>query len=101
MRLIGELRLPEADWDLTEYASLFQRLGAFPDKAGTVTRYVRYSNDAGGRTGVRFLGIETNLTGNIPAGMLALELGDNAITVLRPTCLYRRSLYLLKKSGLS
>jgi GrpB-like predicted nucleotidyltransferase (UPF0157 family) len=84
MRLIGELRLRGADWDIPELVNLFQKLGDTIAKAGTVTRYLRYFGDAGERTEVRFFGIETDSIKYIPKGMVALELGNDTITVLEP-----------------
>ena len=85
MRLIGELCLRGADWDMAGFASLFERLGATINDVGAVTRYVRYYGDAGGRTEVCFFGIETDSIEYIPRGMVALELGDDTITVFKPT----------------
>jgi GrpB-like predicted nucleotidyltransferase (UPF0157 family) len=70
---------------MAEFASLFERLGAIVDDAGAVTRYGKYCGDAGRRTEVRFFGIETDFIKYILRGMVALVLGDNTITVLKPT----------------
>lgn len=85
VRLIGELRLRGVDWDMLEFANLFERLGAIIDENGAVTRYVRYYGDAGEQTELRFFGIEVASIKYIPKGMMALELADDTITVLKPT----------------
>jgi GrpB-like predicted nucleotidyltransferase (UPF0157 family) len=85
IRLIGELWLHGADWDLLAYPDLFRRLGAIVEGTGTVTRYVRYYGQAGGRTEVRFFGVDTDTIGYIPAGMIALELGEDTMSVYVPT----------------
>ncbi len=79
MRLIGQLRLQKADWDLAEYRSLFHRLGDIAE-SGKVTRIIRYSGEVGGHTEVRFFGIETE-SENIPESMEALELGENSFSI--------------------
>jgi len=80
LKLIGEMRWGEADWPLPDYVSLFNRLGNLPEKAGTVSRYMRFSGEAGGVTLARFFGIEMESIRDIPKGMIALEMGNDTIT---------------------
>ena len=82
LRLIGGLRVRGKDWDVPQFARLFKRLGAIASPG--VTGYVGYHGRAGGRTEVRFFGIQAESVGQIPRGMVALELGEDSITVLRP-----------------
>lgn len=84
MRLIGGLRTRGADWSLSEFAALFERLGASVESAGVIKRYVRYFGEAGGCTEVRFCGIQVEFIERIPEGMVALELSENAIMVFKP-----------------
>jgi GrpB-like predicted nucleotidyltransferase (UPF0157 family) len=82
MRLIGEIKVGGVEWTLEEYRSLFERLGNVPEP-GVVTRLVRYFGTAGGHIEARFLGVESD-TADIPDDMVALELGEDTITVRRP-----------------
>jgi GrpB-like predicted nucleotidyltransferase (UPF0157 family) len=84
MQLVGELRPREDEWNLAEYAGLFKKLGGLPEKADSLSRYVRFSGNAGGRTVMRFLGADLDSIGCIPAGMVAIELEDDRITFLKP-----------------
>ena len=84
MRLIGGLRQHGGDWDVPQLASLFKRLGAIIEGPG-VTRYVGYHGQVGGVTTVRFFGVQVDSIESIPRGMVALQLDQDAITVLRPS----------------
>lgn len=81
IRLMGELRPRSEDWSLAEYRTLFGKLN---DIAGEskITRYVRFSGEAGGQTVARFFGIETELK-DVPDGMIVLEPGENVFRVLQ------------------
>ena len=85
MRLIGELRTCGVDWNISEFAILFERLRATVEGAGAINRYVRYYGDTDDCTDVRFFGIEVESIEYIPEGMVALELGENTITVRETT----------------
>lgn len=84
MRLVGDVRRRGADWEMAEFAGLFERLGANAEGGGVVTRYLRYYGEAEGRAKVRFFGIEVESVEHISRGMVALELGEDTITVLDP-----------------
>lgn len=84
IRLIGGLKLRGTDWDILELRGLFQRVGDTVAKDGVVTRYMRYFGDAKDHTEVRFFGIQVDSITYIPEGMVALELGDNTLTVFKP-----------------
>jgi GrpB-like predicted nucleotidyltransferase (UPF0157 family) len=86
IRLVGELRLRGADWEMPEFASLFGRLGTIVRDDGVLTRHLRYYGEIGDRTEVRFFGIEVESITQVPEGMVALELGGDTITVLEPGC---------------
>jgi GrpB-like predicted nucleotidyltransferase (UPF0157 family) len=82
MRLVGSLRTQESDWDLSGYRALFENVGAIAKK-GLVTRLVRYSGEAGGRTVLRFFGIAVELIDSIPEGMSALELHQDSFRIFQ------------------
>ena len=84
MRLIGDLRLRGVDWNMSEFALLFERLGASVEGNGLIKRYVRYSGDTDGSTEIRFFGIEVEFIVHIPEGMVALELSNDTFIVLEP-----------------
>jgi GrpB-like predicted nucleotidyltransferase (UPF0157 family) len=84
MRLIGDLRPRRVDWSISEFAILFERLGATVENNRVIKRYVRLYGDTDGCTEVRFFGIEVDFIGHIPEGMIALELSENTLTVLEP-----------------
>jgi len=84
MRLIDDLRPRGVDWHMSEFAILFERLGATVEGTGVIKRYVRYYGDADGCTVVRFFGIEVEFIEHIPEGMVALELSEDTIIVLEP-----------------
>ena len=84
MRLIGDLRPHGVDWPISEFAILFERLGATVEGTGVIKRYVRLYGDADGGTEVRFFGVEVEYIEHIPEGMVALELSEDSITVLEP-----------------
>jgi len=85
MRLIGGLCVRGADWNMSDFAALFERLKAIDEGTGAITRFVRYYGESGGRTEMRFFGIEAGAIEHIPEGMTALELGEDTITVFEPT----------------
>ena len=85
MRLVGELRTRGVDWSVSQFAVLFERLGATVEGAGAIKRYVRYFGDVDGCTEVHFFGIEVEFIEHLLEGMVALELSENAITVLETT----------------
>ena len=83
-RLIGALLTQGADWSLSEFAALFERLGGAGRGTGT-NRFVRYYGGANGQPDVRFFGMEVDRIESIPEDMVALELYEDRIMVLAPT----------------
>jgi GrpB-like predicted nucleotidyltransferase (UPF0157 family) len=79
MRLLGEMKMGGDDWTLEEYHGLFDKLGSIAE-VDIVTRLVRYRGMAGKRTVLRFFGIESD-SALVPAGMVALELGEDYIKI--------------------
>jgi len=84
VRLVGSLCVRGTDWDMPEFGLLFERLGATVMHAGLTNRYVRYFGYRGERVEVRFFGLEVGHIEHIPRGMIALEIGEDSITVLGP-----------------
>ena len=76
MRLMGDLRPHGVDWPISEFAILFERLGAIIEGTGAIKRYVRLYGDCDGCTEVRFFGVEVESIEHIPEGMVALELSE-------------------------
>ena len=83
LRLEGELRLHGADWTIPELRNLFEKLGNIIGKDDKVFRYMRYFGESDGRTEIRCFGVETEAK-KIPDGMVALELGEDSITMFKP-----------------
>jgi len=83
MRLIGGVLLKDSDWDLASYRDLFAKFNAIA-RPGVVTRLVRYYGEIQGRTALRFFGVETDDIESIPEGLVAMELGEDHMTVFRP-----------------
>jgi GrpB-like predicted nucleotidyltransferase (UPF0157 family) len=83
MRLIGGVRLQDTDWDLASYRQLFDKFNAIASP-GVVTRLVRYYGVVGGRTLIRFFGVEVDSIESIPEGFVAMELDEEMMTVYRP-----------------
>jgi GrpB-like predicted nucleotidyltransferase (UPF0157 family) len=83
MRLIGGVRLKDSDWDLAAYRDLFAKLNTIA-RSDVVTRLIRYYGEIKGRAALRFLGVEVEAIGSIPDGLVAMELGEDTLTVLRP-----------------
>lgn len=81
MRLVGEVNLSGANWDLDAFGRLFERLKTEVRHTGELTRYIGFEGTKGEQVEVRFFGIEVKQIDGIPEGMVAWDIKGDEWTI--------------------
>jgi GrpB-like predicted nucleotidyltransferase (UPF0157 family) len=85
IQLVGGQRVIASDGDYEDvlrfYGNLFSKLTKKVKYTGNLTRYVGYQSVVGGKDLLHFFGIEVDRIQDIPAGMVAWDLGNSTWTV--------------------
>jgi len=88
IQLVGGRQFIASDGDYEDalrfYGNLFDRLTKEVKYTGNLTRYIGYQSLVGGKDHLHFFGIEVDRIQDIPAGMVAWDLGDSAWTTWEP-----------------
>jgi len=84
IQLVGGQQVIASDGNFEDvlrfYGNLFDRLTKEVKYTGDLTRYVGYQSVVGGKDQLHFFGIEVDRIQDIPAGMVAWDLGDSTWT---------------------